>query len=146
MSYFTRAHAPKNSGTYCLVDCPCEKECLYSAKKLILDYNGLWLDYLMPELVYKEHTSKEIEAALRDMTRPCGKCVFKLDNDLVDRQHVSIEFANGVMATHELVGGTSRPMRKLHIVVSKAELYGIFDDLDLIFQCGIRNKSNVRQE
>ena len=128
LSYFTRAHAPENSGTYCLIDCPCEKECLYSAKKLILDYNGLWLDYLMPELVYKEHTNKEIEAVLRDTTRPCGKCVFKLDNDLVDRQHVSIEFANGVIATHELVGGTSRPMRKIHIVGSKAELYGIFDD------------------
>jgi len=128
LSYFTRAHAPKNSGTYCMVDCHCEKECLYSAGKLILDYNGLWLDYLMPELVYTEHGKKEIEAGLRDTSRPCGKCVFKLDNDLVDRQHVSIEFANGVMATHELVGGTSRPMRKIHIVGSKGELYGIFDD------------------
>lgn len=128
LSYFTKAHAPKSSGTYCLVDCPCEKECLYSARKLILGYKGLWLDYLMPELVYTEHTDQDVEAVLRDTTRPCGKCVFKLDNDLVDRQHVSIEFANGVMATHELVGGASRPMRKLHIVGSKAELYGIFDD------------------
>ena len=128
LSYFTRRHAPENSGSYCLVDCPCEKECLYSVRKLMLDHDDLWIHYLMPELAYIDHDRKEVEAALRDTGRPCGRCVFKSDNDLVDRQHVSIEFENGVIATHELVGGTSRPMRKIHIVGSAGELYGIFDD------------------
>jgi len=128
LNYFTAANAPKNSGTHCMVNCPCEKDCLYSAKKIILDHNGIWLDYLAPELVYRDRSLPAIEAVLRDTSRNCGRCVFKMDNDLVDRQHVSIEFANGVVATHELVGGTSRPMRKIHIIGSKGELMGIFDD------------------
>jgi len=128
LNYFNAAHAPEKSGTHCLVNCPCEKDCLYSARKLILDHDGLWLDYLAPELVYRDRSRPAVEAVLRDTSRNCGRCVFKMDNDLVDRQHVTIEFASGVLATHELVGGTSRPMRKIHIIGSKGEIMGIFDD------------------
>lgn len=128
LHYFTRANAPANSGTYCLLDCPCENECLYSARKLILDTGGRWLDYLAPELVYTDPDRATLEKVLRDRSRSCGRCVFKLDNDLVDRQQVLVEFADGTVAGHELVGGASRPMRKIHIVGSKGELDGIFDD------------------
>ena len=131
LRFFNKEHAPANSGTHCLVNCPCEKECIFSVGRFNLKHPQSWLAYLLPEIEYREHDIHDIEAGYRDTSRNAGRCVFKMDNDLVDRQHVMIEFENGVMATHELVGGSSRPMRKVHITGSKGELYGILEDREI---------------
>ena len=57
-----------------------------------------------------------------------GRCVWRSDNDVVDHQSVAIEFADGSTATHNLVGGTSRPIRSIHIVGTTGEIQGVFED------------------
>jgi hypothetical protein len=39
-----------------------------------------------------------------------------------------IEFTNGATATHNMVGGTSRPMRQIHIIGTTGEIQGIMDE------------------
>ena len=129
LHYFTKEKAPENSGQYCLLDCPIEKDCLYSTRKHHLDHPDRWSFYVWTGIEHIENpTLADKEAYLKDKSNPYSQCVWKLDNNVVDRQSVIIEFANGVTMSHNMVCGTSRPMRKIHIIGSKGELHGIMDD------------------
>lgn len=129
LHYFCKKNAPENSGQYCLLDCPIEKDCLYSARKHYLDHPDRWAAYVWAELEHLGTPSfAQKEAFLKDKSNPYSQCVWKLDNNVADRQTVMIEFEDGSIATHNMVCGTSRPMRKIHIVGTKGEIRGIMDD------------------
>ncbi|MFA6714683.1 MAG: Gfo/Idh/MocA family oxidoreductase [Victivallaceae bacterium] len=129
LHYFCREHAPVNSGEYCLLDCPLEKDCLYSARKHYLDHPDRWSFYVWAGLEHLSSPSlKQKEAFLKNKLNPYARCVWKLDNDVADRQSVMIEFKDGSTATHNMICGTSRPMRKLHIIGTTGELHGILDE------------------
>ncbi len=129
LHYFCRKNAPENSGEHCLLDCPIEKDCLYSARKHYLDHPYRWSFYVWAGLEHIDNpTLEQKEEFLKHKDNPYGKCVWKLDNNVVDRQSVMVEFADGVTATHNLVCGASRPMRKIHIIGSHGEIQGIMDD------------------
>ena len=59
---------------------------------------------------------------------PYGRCVWKCDNDVVDHQSVVIKFGEGCTATHNMVGGTARPSRAIHLIGTKGEIQGVFED------------------
>ena len=46
------------------------------------------------------------------------------DNDVVDHQTVTVEFANGVTASHDMFCATSRPCRKVHLIGTRGEIEG----------------------
>lgn len=128
-SFFNREHAPENSGEYCLNDCPLEHTCTYSCRKLNLDHIERWAAYVWRDIEHIENpTFQDYEQELLRRDNPYGRCVWKLDNDVVDRQSVMVEFSNGATATHNMVAGTARPCRKIHIVGSKGEIDGVMDD------------------
>jgi hypothetical protein len=57
-----------------------------------------------------------------------GKCVFKTDMDIVDRQCVSVEFANGSIGRLHLVGGASKAGRHIHIICEYGEIVGYIEE------------------
>ena len=57
-----------------------------------------------------------------------GKCVYKTDMDIVDRQCVSVNFANGSIGTLNMVGGASKAGRHIHIVCEYGEIVGYIED------------------
>ena len=126
--YFIPANAPEGAGTRCLADCKAEKECPYSCKKLLLD-NEYFNEYAFTCLnkKYEEITYEEKEYSLKT-DNPQGRCIFKTDADLVDRQAVIVEFENGVVATHSMISGVARPGRNIHVVGTKGELQGFLED------------------
>lgn len=127
--FFCRENAPENSGNFCLIDCPVEKDCLYSNRKINLEHPKRWSAYVWTSLEkIKNPTLEDYENELKRKDNPYARCIWKMDNDLVDRQAVMIEFANGAVATHNMIGGTSRPCRKIHIVGTKGEIEGTMDD------------------
>ena len=130
LKYFTPENAPEGAGEYCLLDCPLVDKCDYSARRMHLDHPTRWTAYVWPQQAYcKELDSDEVrEKALKDPNHPYAKCVFKCNNDQPDRQGVVISFANGAVATHNMVGNTARPMRKVHIIGTEGEIEGCFDD------------------
>ena len=91
------------------IDCPIEKECCWSSKKIYLEpaeqivktsaHTGAPVTFPWPMsiLLDKEHTVPAIEEAITN--GPYGRCVFHCDNDVVDHQVVSMEFMNGTTAT-----------------------------------------------
>ena len=129
LHYFSRDKAPAGAGEYCLLDCPIEKDCLYSARKHYLDHPDRWSFYVWAGIEHiKNPTLKDKEDYLCRNGNTYGKCVWKCDNNVVDRQSVMIEFANGATATHNMVGGTSRPMRQIHVIGTSGEIQGIMDE------------------
>ncbi len=136
---FRPERAPEGAGTRCLVDCPIETNCLYSARKHYIDHPDRWAFYVWDALQqegqpanratkhYTELTLDEKIAWLQN-DNPYGRCVWKCDNDVVDHQSVAIEFADGATATLNMVGGAAKPSRSIHIIGTKGEIQGNLED------------------
>ena len=125
---FRSDRAPQGAGTRCLVDCPIEAECLYSARKHYIDHPERWRFYVWERLEQVESPTIErrVESLVTD--NPYGRCVWRCDNDVVDHQSVVIQFQDGSTATHNLVGGTAKPSRSIHILGTGGEIQGVFEE------------------
>ena len=121
---FRPGKAPPGAGAKCLVDCPIENDCLYSARKHYLDHPERWSFYVWDALEHMDNPTTEDQIALLEGDSPYGRCVWKMDNDVVDHQSVVIEFENGSTATHNMVGGASRPCRTIHLLGTVGEILG----------------------
>jgi hypothetical protein len=127
--FFRAENAPENAGEYCLLDCPLEKECIYSNRNINLNHPKRWSFYVWTGLEHiAEPTMEEYTAELKRKDNPYARCIWKMDNNVVDRQSVMVEFADGAVATHNMIAGTSRPCRKLHIIGTAGEIEGTMDD------------------
>lgn len=125
---FREDKAPPGAGTRCLVDCPIEPDCLYSAKKHYIDFPERWKFNVWRSIEHLENPTIEDKIASLKGDSPFGRCVWKCDNNVVDHQSVAIEFTDGSTATLNMVGGSSRPARHLHLIGTKGEIQGCFED------------------
>ena len=126
---FRAEKAPVGAGTRCLVDCDIEPECQYSAKKHYIDHPDRWSFYVWDCLEHIEEPTIEQKVESLRTDNLYGRCVFGgCDNDVVDHQSVAIEFEDGSTATHNMVGGTARPSRAIHLVGTEGEIQGVLED------------------
>lgn len=124
---FRPENAPEGAGTRCLVDCPIEPECRYSAKKIYLDHPDRWDVYAWAEFEHRDDVTIEEKAEALRTYNPYGRCMYKCDNNVVDHQSVLVNFENGATGTHNMIGGAAMSMRKIHIVGTKGEIEGVFE-------------------
>lgn len=125
---FKPENAPHGAGTRCLVDCPIEPDCLYSARKHYLDHPERWSFYVWDALEHLPNPTLEQKIALLKGDSPYGRCVWRCDNTVVDHQSVLIEFADGCTATLNMIGGCSKPSRSLHLIGTTGEIQGCLED------------------
>lgn len=125
---FRPEKAPEGAGTRCLVDCPIEADCDYSARKHYIDHPDRWSSYVWDSIEAIENPTIEDRISLLKGDNPYGRCVFKCDNDVVDHQPVAIDFADGCTATLNMIVVAARPARHMHIVGTKGEIQGCFED------------------
>ncbi|KAJ7742448.1 hypothetical protein DFH07DRAFT_750395 [Mycena maculata] len=107
LQHFRKSSKPTEAGSAdrCL-DCPMEKDCPYSAKKIYFDpvsrgktgWPALTIVDGLPDI-------ENITHALR--TGPYGKCVYESPNDVCDHQVVNLEFSSGETASFTMVAYTS---------------------------------------
>lgn len=120
---FRAERAPEGVGTRCLVDCPIEADCLYSAKKHYIDHPRRWGAYVWADLEHiDEPTIEDKIASLKKS--PYGRCAWKCDNDVVDHQSVVVEFEDGATATLNMIGGASKAGRSIHLIGTTGEIQG----------------------
>ncbi len=125
---FRPERAPQGAGTRCLVDCEIERDCIYSARENYIDHEDHHNVYVWGNVDgSREPTLEEKIAQLRGDS-PYGRCVWKCDMDVVDHQTVLIDFEDGSTAMHNMVGGTAKPSRAIHIIGTKGEIQGVFED------------------
>lgn len=121
-SFFTEANAPEGATQYCY-ECPNVPTCMFNAEKFQIEKDFIpfytWAGINKP---LDEITLEEKREFLKKDTY--GQCVFKTDMDIVDRQCVAVQFANGSIGTLNMVGGASIPDRHIHIICEYGEIVG----------------------
>ncbi|MBQ7595085.1 MAG: Gfo/Idh/MocA family oxidoreductase [Clostridia bacterium] len=125
---FVKENAPENSGTRCMLDCPLVETCLYSAKRLYIDHPDRWSFYVWADLEDKGEATLENKIKALKTDSPYGVCAYKNDNNVVDHQSVMVNFASGATGTHNMIGGSSRGCRRIHITGTKGEIFGTCED------------------
>jgi predicted dehydrogenase len=132
--FFTPENAPEGAGTNCVTDCDIERECQYSARRHHVD-NDWWPFYAFAGEPGWEGRDDEDAQEQGDQVKldwlaqsAYSHCVWGADNDVVDRQSVIVEFADGCVATHDMVSNAARATRRLHLVGSGGEIDGDLED------------------
>lgn len=121
LAHFRRENQPAGAADRCL-DCAVERDCPYSAKRFYFGQlragNHEWP---LPVLV-DDFTEEALTEALR--TGPYGRCVYTCDNDVVDHQVVSLEFADGATGTFTMTAFDQVRHRQTEIFGSRGRLTG----------------------
>ncbi|MBQ7637747.1 MAG: Gfo/Idh/MocA family oxidoreductase [Clostridia bacterium] len=125
---FKPENAPENAGTRCTIDCPLVDSCRYSSKNLYLMHPNRWECYAWADLENKKDANLEDRIESFKNGNPYNRCIYKCDNNVVDHQSVLINFQSGATATFNMTGGSAKSMRKIHIIGTLGEIYGVFDD------------------
>ncbi|KAF4619481.1 hypothetical protein D9613_005514 [Agrocybe pediades] len=125
LKHFRKSGKPNNAGdaTRCL-ECPAEKECPYSAKKIYLEpVSQGHTRWPAATLVDGVPDIENITEALKE--GPYGRCVYESSNDVCDNQVVNIEFSNGATASFTMVAFTSAICdRQTRLHFSHGEIIG----------------------
>ena len=119
---------PEGAGTRCLVDCPYAEECEFNA-----EYNYVtparWRQYAWKALEGRNEINNDVMIESLKTDNPYGKCVWDFERDgNVDHQNVIINFKNGATGTFTMVGGSPKSERNIHIIGTKGEIKGTFED------------------
>ena len=123
---FSPEKIPANAGTRCMADCQVEAACDYSARKLYIDHPDRWGFYVWDRLPDNAGIEDKIRSLEED--NPHGLCAWKCGHNVVDHQSVMLEFSDGATATLNMIGGTAKAERNIHIVGTNGEIKGVFDD------------------
>jgi len=118
LTHFKKENAPAGSPNRCTDGCPAENKCPYYAPNMYLTENVSW-----PTSAISDDTSLEArKKALQE--GPYGRCVYKCDNDVVDHQVISAEFANQVTAAFTMCAFTNDCTRTIKLMGTKGEIRG----------------------
>jgi len=138
---FTPDKKPAGAGKNCLLDCPAEveKNCIYSARQNYLEPELHWTQHLERGLKGKEVNYENCKELLMNPDNNYGRCMWDCKHDVVDNQGVIVNFEDGTTGTFTLVGAAAKAERNLHIVGTKGEIKGVFEDNRYIIRKPISN-------
>lgn len=118
LRWFTAANAPEGSAARC-IDCGVEAECPFSAVDLYRRRREWISNFDVPE------GSTVDDAIERELaTGAYGRCVYRCDNDVVDRQVVAMEMESGVTIDFAMDLFTNDCRRTTRISMTNGEIVG----------------------
>jgi hypothetical protein len=120
--------APAGAGAHCFLDCPVERDCVYSARRLYLEHPQRWAANIWHDTGSEGATEAEKLAALSEPGNPYSRCVYRCNLGIVDHQSVLVGFVDGATGTFNLNGGASIASRLVHLTGTKGEAFGRFED------------------
>ncbi|KAG8952176.1 hypothetical protein FRC03_012233 [Tulasnella sp. 419] len=107
LTHFKRSAKPTGAGdaTRCF-DCPIEKECPYSAKRIYYEpakhgFRG----WPVSTITDGPPDIESVTVSLKE--GPYGRCVYESDNDVVDHQVVNLQFDTGATCSFTMVAFTT---------------------------------------
>lgn len=118
LTHFKKENAPDGAPLRCLDGCPVRDECSFYAPKIYLTENTNW----PTSVISADKSLKAREKAL--MEGPYGRCVYHCDNNVVDHQVVSMEFANEVTAVFTMCAFTNEVNRTIKLMGTRGEIRG----------------------
>lgn len=121
LTHFTAQNAPEGAPARCLDGCPHSGSCPYYAPRFYLEHPKARSDGFC-QMLCADPTRENLLQALR--TGPYGRCIYRCGSDAVDHQAVCMEFEDGAVATLMMCAFTEECNRTLHLMGTKAELWG----------------------
>ncbi len=119
LTHFTAENAPPGAPQRCLDGCPVADTCPYYAPRIYLTVKDGW-----PVSTISDERS--IDARVKALVEgPYGRCVYHCDNDVVDHQVVTMEFANQVTATFNMCAFTDDVSRTIKLMGTRGEIRGV---------------------
>lgn len=116
LTHFRKENAPEGAPLRCTDGCSVESECPYSAIREYLSEKPRWT----ANAISLDHSLEARTKALE--TSPYGRCVYHCDNNVVDHQVVTMEFANEVTAAFTMCGHCSINNRSLKLMGTRGEI------------------------
>jgi predicted dehydrogenase len=124
LTVFRREMKPEGATARCADGCAVEAECAFSALR-IYPGSDRWLQH-------KDTPGQDEASVLEWLSRTnYGRCVYQLDNDVLDHQTVNMEFEGGITVAFSMEGLTSYGGRRTRIMGSRGDLVGDERRLDV---------------
>ena len=134
LKYFTKENAPEGAPERCMDGCPAAETCPFHTDKLYMRPTGgysSWFRTAATMLI--KPTDEDVQKALE--TTNYGRCVFRCDNDVVDRQVVNMEFEGGVVASFTMTAFTSGTGgRSIRVLGTKGALTANATDPEILYE------------
>lgn len=116
LEWYRPENAPEGSTERCIT-CPLEPECSYSAVDMYIRRDVWTNNFPIPEGKTKEEVLKE-----ELQTGRFGRCAFRCDNNVADRQLVTLTATDGILLTIEMNALTRREGRRTVYTGTEGEL------------------------
>lgn len=137
LTHYRKESAPEGAAEYCS---DCKLECPWNAQQFYLSRVPKW----PTNVIHPEPTEENIAELLR--TSNYGRCIYHMDNDVVDHQVVNMQMETGITVTFQMNGFANADTRTLHVVGTEGELYGNFRTKELWWQRFGEEKQDVPVE
>lgn len=128
LAYFTKSKAPLKSTEYC-TNCLAKSECLYNAFEIYKAHPN----YILGNRFSEINDQNDIYRLIKD-NKSLSKCVFRCENNVVDRQIVNLQLTGGVIAQLSLNPLSSNDERTIRIHGEKGEIFAIYSQKKIILK------------
>ena len=125
LRYFKSENCPAGAAERCA---DCSLDCPFHAQRFYLSRIPGW-----PSNILQPEPTEENILQTLDVT-DYGKCVFKMDNDVVDHQSINMLLEDEITVTFQMLGFTNRQTRLLRVFGTEGELWGDFHENKLYVQ------------
>jgi predicted dehydrogenase len=126
LSHFKAENCPADAAERCF-DCKVEG-CPFHAPNFYFSRIPGWPTHIL----HPEPTVENLTEVLK--TTNYGKCVYKMDNDVVDHQTVNMLLEDDVTVSFQMVGFTNKQTRTLRVMGTEGEIWGDFHTRKLYWQ------------
>jgi len=117
LDYFTAENCPEGAADRCA---DCQLDCPFHADK----YYTTHLDTTFARVVSPVPTPEDLVERLK--TADYGRCVYKMDNSVVDHQVVSMLLENNITVTFQMTAFNNVGGRYLRVMGTEGEIWGEF--------------------
>jgi predicted dehydrogenase len=122
---FRREMKPEGATPRCADGCAVEATCPFSALEIYVRGGTRWRHH-------KDTPGDDEASVLEWLSRTnYGRCVYQLDNDVVDHQTVNMEFDDGITVAFSMEGLTSYGGRRTRIMGTRGDIVGDEKRLDV---------------
>lgn len=121
LSHFTAENLPQGAPERCSEACPMADTCVYNAERYYLDMFRKHGDSWPVNVVAPEPTEEKIRAALK--TGDYGRCVYRMNNDVVDHQVLNLQLEDDVTVAFTMTAFTATGGRVMRICGTAGEIF-----------------------
>ena len=127
LSHFNAENAPAGAPERCSDDCPMADKCVYNAERYYLKMFHKNGDAWPVNVVAPEPTEEKIRAALaagpNEAGCDYGRCVYRMNNDVVDHQVVNLQLTGDVTVAFTMTAFTATGGRVTRICGTAGEIH-----------------------